>query len=133
MFLGVAGVHAEQIGGEQGRFVAARPGPDFQDDIALAPRIFGEQQVPDLELELPAFRRELGHLGVGQTSHVGIGRSQQLPRLGQLILDCAPGPIGAHQGLEFGPLLTERGVALVVASGNGEFLLEAVVAADDGL
>src|SRR3990172_2568965 len=132
VFLGVAGVHPEQIGSEEGCLVTARPGPDFQDDIAVAAWIFGEEQVPDLELELPGPRRELCHFGFGQRPHLRVVRSQQLPRLGQLILDGAPGPIGAHQWLDVGPFLTQRGVALVIASGNGQFLLEALVAADDG-
>ena len=52
--------------------------------------------------------------------------------LAQFVADGAPGAIGADQRLELGPFLAERGIALIVAAGNGQFLLEALVATDDG-
>ena len=46
--LGVAQVHPEQLGREQGGLLAARAGPDLEDDVAVVGRIAREQE--DLEL-----------------------------------------------------------------------------------
>src|SRR5215218_10735743 len=48
-------VHAEQVASEQRSLVAARAGADFQNDIALVHRIFGDQGETDLVRErIPA-------------------------------------------------------------------------------
>ena len=41
--LGVVAVHAEQIGGEQARLVAARSGANFHDDVLVVAQVFGQQ------------------------------------------------------------------------------------------
>ena len=47
---GVAGVHAEQVAGEQRRFVAAGAGADFEEDVAVVVRILGHEQPLQLQL-----------------------------------------------------------------------------------
>ena len=48
MALGVADVHPVELGGEQGRLLAAGAGPDLQDHVAIVVRVAREEQ--DLEL-----------------------------------------------------------------------------------
>ena len=45
---GVALVHAEQLAGEQRGLVAAGPGADFENDVALVHRIPGDERDPQL-------------------------------------------------------------------------------------
>ena len=54
---GVAGVHAEDFGGEERGFVAAGAGADFEDDVLFVVGILGQQQ--DLELFFDCRRRAL--------------------------------------------------------------------------
>ena len=42
---GVTRVHAKQVAGENGRFVAAGAGADFQEDVLVVPRVFRDQQL----------------------------------------------------------------------------------------
>src|SRR5258706_1085480 len=74
---GEAGVHAEYFGHEQRRFVAAGPGPDFQDDVFLVVWIFWEQH--DLQFLLdcgdPGF--ELRQLILRVGAHLGVGFFRQ--------------------------------------------------------
>ncbi len=71
---GVAGVHARQVAGEQGRFVAARAGADFHEGVARVVRVFGQQQALQFVFQLQQLGfgagdfllRHLGHVGVGQ-------------------------------------------------------------------
>ena len=73
--LGVARVHAEQVAGEQRRFVAAGAGADFEEDVALVVGVFRQQQLLQVGFELRQslpcavldFRLgEFLHLRVGQ-------------------------------------------------------------------
>ena len=48
--LSVARIHAEQIAGEQRRFIAAGTGANFQENIALVVGIFGDEQFLQIEL-----------------------------------------------------------------------------------
>ena len=45
-----SGVHAQQVAGEDGRFVAACSRPDLQVDILFVARIFRQQQTPQFGL-----------------------------------------------------------------------------------
>src|SRR5439155_21817494 len=45
--LGVAGVHAEQVGGEQRRLVAALALAQLEDDVLRVVRVARQQQEPD--------------------------------------------------------------------------------------
>src|SRR5256885_7354981 len=50
--LGVTRVHAEQVGGEERRLVAAGAGADLEEDIALVVRVPGQQRLLQIGLEL---------------------------------------------------------------------------------
>src|SRR3989454_6363180 len=71
--LGVARVHAEQVGGEERRLVAAGAGADLEEDIALVVRVPGQQRLLQIGLEpLHAAARRL-ELIVGERPHGGVG------------------------------------------------------------
>ena len=59
--LGVFDVHAEQIAGEQGRFVPARARPDLEDCAALVGGVLGQE-------------RDLNRLGHRVRFHLGRGK-----------------------------------------------------------
>src|SRR5579859_1022701 len=68
----ITGVHAENLGGKQGRLIAAGPRPDFEHDVLLVIRIFGKKQnfqfflyARDSSLQLVEFLLSIGaHLRV---------------------------------------------------------------------
>ena len=70
---GVALVHAEQIGGEQRRLVAAGAGADFQDGVLLVGRVLGQQHALHGALELRQALLQRRRLFLGHGLHVGIG------------------------------------------------------------
>ena len=76
--LGVLAVHAEQLGREQRRLVAAGPGPDFEDDVLLIVRILGDQQDLELAQERVAARGQRFQLLLGERAHLAVGRRHQL-------------------------------------------------------
>ena len=71
--LGELRIHAEQLAGEERRFVAAGAGADFEDDVLRVVRILrhehhlelGQQAVAAGEQRLQLFARQLAHVGVG--------------------------------------------------------------------
>ena len=103
---GVALVHAEQIAREQGRFVAAGAGPDFQDDVALIHRILRDEGEPDFMCERLAPCRQRRLFGLGERAHLGIGRSvgQHRVEIGNLALDALKGLDRLDDRLKFGEL-----------------------------
>ena len=66
----VALVHAEQIAGKQRRLVAAGPGADFENDVALVHGVFGNEREPQplFELRAPRFKLGLFRFGDGSAS-----------------------------------------------------------------
>jgi hypothetical protein len=76
--LGVLAVHAEQLGGEQRRFVAAGSGPDFEDDVLLIVRVLRDQQDLELAQERIAARGERFQLLLGECAHVAVGGRGEL-------------------------------------------------------
>ena len=71
---GVALIHAEEIGGEERRFLAAGAGAQLEDGVALVGLVLGQQQKPHLLLELGNALAELGQLGLGQRAHLRLAR-----------------------------------------------------------
>ena len=78
--LGVLAVHAEQLGGEQRRLVAARAGADFEHDVLVVVRILRDQQHLELGDQRVAPRDERFQLFLRELAHVGIARRQPAPR-----------------------------------------------------
>ena len=54
---GIALIHAEELGGEQRRLLAAGAGADFEDRVALVVRVLGQQRQLDPLLQSPAAAR----------------------------------------------------------------------------
>ena len=77
----VAGVHAENFGGEQRGFVAARAGADFEHDVLLVVGIFGQQQNFQVLLDLHDLRFQTLNLMPGHLAEFGVGFRQHLARL----------------------------------------------------
>ena len=61
-FLDVFGIHAKQVAGEQGRFVAAGSAADFDDGVLAVLRVGRDQQQLDLLFQPLEFRFQLGDL-----------------------------------------------------------------------
>ena len=123
--LGVAVVHAVEIGGEKRRLVAAGAGADFHDGVAVL--VFIRRQERDLDLFLRAgdallqrrdFRR--GHLG-----QLGIGAPGQLLVFAQLHLRLAIAFPQVEQFLGAGVLPHHVAglfrVGVEIRRGNGRF------------
>ena len=70
---GVALIHAEQIAGKQRGFVAAGPGADFENDVALVHRIPGDERDPQLLFERGAPRLKLRPFFRSDRTHFRIG------------------------------------------------------------
>ena len=95
--LGVAGVHAGQVGGEQGRFLAALAGLDLDNDVA---GVVGVARDEDLA-------QTIGGVGLGlaQTGQLGgevgvvVG---QFDGVGQVRARRLPGAVGGHDPAELG-------------------------------
>jgi hypothetical protein len=112
MQVGIAGVHAEEIGREQRRLVAARAGPDLQDGAALVGGVLGQQlelqslfQVGDPGAErVELLARHRRHLLVG--GRIGQKRSQ----VGRLALGGAQRVDRGNHRIEVGELLGQLGV-----------------------
>jgi hypothetical protein len=73
MLGGVALVHAEEIGGEQRRLVAAGAGADLEDGVLLVGRVLGQQHALHRALQLRQALLERSSLFLGHRPHVGIG------------------------------------------------------------
>ena len=106
MLGGVALVHAEEIGGEQRRLVAAGAGADLQDGVLLVGRVLGQQHALHRPLQLGQALLEGRGLLLGHRLHVGIGRHG----LGilELALGLAPFADGFDQRTEIGIFLRGR-------------------------
>src|SRR5690606_25230749 len=52
LLLGIAGIHAEQVAGEQRRLVAAGAGTDLEEDVAAVVRVARYQQTLEPRLQL---------------------------------------------------------------------------------
>ena len=70
--LGVFDVHAEQVAGEQGRFVPARARPDLDDRAALVGGVLGQERNPNRLGHRFRFGFGGGKLGFGHGAHVGV-------------------------------------------------------------
>ena len=64
--LGVAGVHAEEVGREERGLVAAGAGADLEDRVLLVVRVLGDEQQPDLRFELRALLREASSISLAR-------------------------------------------------------------------
>ena len=88
MPLGVARVHTHDLGGKQGRFVAARAGANFDDDVFLVIRIFRQQPHFQLGFNLFAPLFQLDKLRAGKLEHLGVVfQIKHLARIAQTLIE----------------------------------------------
>ena len=126
LFLGVARVKTGEVAGEQGRLVATGAGPDFDKSIALVVRVFRQQELLQLGVQL----RQVGlgrvdfllcHLG-----HVGI--VEHLPRRRQvgLALQIAVEHLDHRGGLGMFAAQRAKAIHLIDDIGRGQQRIEFV-------
>ncbi len=84
--LGVARVHAHEVGGEECGFVAAGAGADLEDGGAVVERIARHKERRQLRFDLGDLRGEAVVLGARFGGHVGVGGGEQLRQLRALAL-----------------------------------------------
>jgi hypothetical protein len=70
--LGMARVHAQQVAGEERRFVAAGAGADLEEGVARVLRVLGQQQALQLVLERAQLGLGAGDLFPGHLGHIGV-------------------------------------------------------------
>lgn len=126
---GKARVHAQQVAGEEGRFITARAGADFHEDVAVVVRIFRQQQALQFAFERRHPFARGPDLVFGKGLHVGIG--QQLLGGGDVFLGLLPRCVLRNHGLELGVLARE--LAVLVEIGGGVFAREQRVDFDGAL
>ena len=114
---GIASVHAQQIGGKQGGFVAAGAGADFEEDVFAVVFVFGQQKF--LQLGIQRFDFGFGGLDFfsGEVFHFGVG--QHVFSVSKVAFGLTILAVGFHYGGELGVLLIELAEAVDVGSGLG--------------
>src|SRR5690606_35841715 len=131
--LGVAAVHAEEIGREERRLLAARPRADLEEDVALVVGILGQEEDLDLAFDLGDLGLELGELLGGELAQLGIGERGLV--LGDSCLELLVARVLVYELGELGALTVELGEALSVRRdlGAAEHLFELAVPRDQAV
>ena len=75
--LGVAQVHAQELGGEQRRLVAAGARPDLDDDVAVVVGVLGESRILSSSSSSSSALAQGAQLGSGHLPHLGVGVLEQ--------------------------------------------------------
>ena len=127
--VGVARVHAEQVGGEERGLVPARARADFHEDVFIVARVLGDEQGFDLGLEFLDLRAKFRQFHLGQRLEFrflfGIEQGARfLVRFHRLAIFARL----LNNGFQVNALLVEFGRALVVPAHFEQFpvnLLEA--------
>ena len=109
MPLGVARVHAEEIGGEERRLVAAGPGADLDDDVLVVVRVLRDEQGAELGEVLLAQGLQPPNFVLGQAGELRVGIRGQLFRILELLLAALQVAVDGDDLLEVGPLAAEVG------------------------
>ena len=125
--LGIARIHAEQVAGENRRFVTAGAGADFKEYVAPVVRVLGQQHALQVAFQFDQLVLGLSHFFNGHFAHVRVAVLEQ--RLGafEVSLNLEQLFIGAHDRLNFRVLLgigAELGLIgddLAIAEQGGQF------------
>ena len=112
---GKARVHAEQVGGKQRRFVAARAGAHFQKNIALVVGVARQQELLQRQLQHNQPLLAVFQLGLRQFAHVWVG--QQFFGAAHIGLALAESLVFLHHRGQFGVFAGELAKRLHVAGG----------------
>ena len=115
--LGIAHIHAEQVARKKRRFIAARAGTDFQEDVPLVVRISRQQHDLEILIELLKLLAALRELRLGEFLHVGI--RQELLALRALLLILFVLAHLLHHGLDFGAFTREIAELIHIAAHFG--------------
>jgi hypothetical protein len=115
--LGVAGVQAQQVAREKGRFVTASAGPDFQEHVAHVVGVAWKQQLLQCVFEGGQLRLDGRDLLTRHVRHLRVGG--HLLRAREVGLALAITRIQAGDLTHFGMLARERAQAFEVLSDLG--------------
>ena len=131
MGVGVALIHAEQIGGEQRGLLAAGPGAHLEDGALLVGGVLGQQLHLQLTLELLDLGIERSDLLLGERRHVGLrGRIvDQVLKTLTLAERRAERVDRRHDGIELGELAGEPHIGLLIGA-TGERALHRLPSGD---
>jgi hypothetical protein len=131
--LGVAVVHAPEVGHEQAGLVATGPSADLEDDVLAVEWVLGRQEPRQLGAALGDTNFERTHVGLGQLAHVGV--VEQLAGLFQLSLELAEGLICPNERAQVGVLAGELEEALLLGHdlGVADHLAQLLVALANAL
>ena len=123
--IGIAAIHAEQVGCEQGRLVAAGAGAHFQNGALLVGGILGEQLQAQLLLERRNTRAKRGLLVPGHGRKLLVGRRVGLQggKVGTFGLGLAQRADGGDQRTQVRKLLGKLCVIGLVDA-LGQFVLQ---------
>ncbi len=112
---GEAGVHAENLGREEGRLVATGARADFEDDVLVVVRILRQEEDAQFLFDAVLLGLELGDLHLGHFAEIGILILEHGTGLGEAVVYLLPLAIfGRDIGkftLRFGDLTVLIGVA----------------------
>jgi hypothetical protein len=112
---GVAGVHAQQVAGKQGRLVTAGAGADLEEDVALVVLVLRQQHLLQLQVELAKASLGRVDLVLGKFLHLRVRqhllRSRDIS-LGGLVL-----VVDGDQRSELGMLAAHLAEAVHVRGG----------------
>ena len=128
--LGVFDIHAEQVAGEQSRFVPARARSDFDDRAALVGGVLGQERDLNALGHRFRFRFDGGKLGFGHGAHVRveIRLTQQRREIRALLFLGLEGLDRRDHRLELVELARQRGIlraGRALGEASGDFLVAA--------
>ncbi len=128
--LGIAGIHPEQVGGEQRRLLAPGAGTDLEDHVAVVVRIARHEQRTEGRLELGGADLEARELVAGHRSDLLVGIVGHASRGVELLADRAPLAQTGDDRVEAGELATEVGETAGILGGlrSGQLAADLLVA-----
>ena len=132
---GIALVHAEQLGREQRRLLAAGAGAHLEDGVARVGLVLGQQHQLHGALGPRELLLEAAILLVGEGAHLGIDRGVVLHGGGLVdpVLQDAQALDGADHRVELGQFLRHLDDALRIDAGAGELGRDFGVAGEDAI
>ncbi len=124
--LGIARVHAEELGGEEARLLAAGAGADLEQHAAIVVRVARQQQHLQLGFERVVLELQAGKLLEREGADVLVGIVQKRLVALDLLLQLLPRPIAMDDLLDSRTLLAELRELFAVGDdvGRDEQILE---------
>ena len=69
---GISLVHSEQFGGEQGGFLAAGAGADFEDGVLVVGLVLGQEQQQHFAIQSDELVAQFVDFGLGEVAHLAV-------------------------------------------------------------